>query len=759
MYRQILVDSSQTRLQRILWRTDPSASVNTFELTTITYGTSSASYLATRCLNHLAETYSSEFPVAAARIKRDFYMDDLLTGADTIHELKSIRNEIWNQTTDTFHFSCKLNPSESITKRTILSEAARLYDPLGFLGPITVVAKLLLQELWQSGVDWDESISQDIHACWLEFRSQLECLNQLQIPRWVEFISNTNCVQIHGFCGASQRAYGACVYVRAKIGPNKYHVKLLCSRSRVAPLKAVSLPRLELSAALLLARLIVKVSQSLNVMHSTSRRWAVVANRVGEIQRLTRIESWRHVGSAENSADILSRGLGPSQLAAAVMWWHGPAFLLADEDRWPINDFTRLKELPEERKIISTAATIDQCTVGELLNRCSNLNKACRILAYCLRFVKRNRSKESTLSVSASEVTYALSILCRVVQKQAFAAEIKALNEDHTVNSSSRLISLSPFLDETGLIRIGGRLRQSDLSFNTRHPILLPRDHRLTYLVIEHEHLRNKHAGTQATMASIRERFWPLLLQSTTRQIIQKCIICFRAKPRLSEAIMGALTSSRVTPFSHCGVDYAGPVILREGKRRNARNHKAYISIFVYFATKGVHIELVSDLTSDAFLAAFKRFISRRGRPVHMYSYNGTNFVGAQKQLKEFYKVYYNQQTRSDVEQFLSREGIVWSFIPPNASHFDGLWEAAVKSAKYYLERIVGAAHLTFEEMQTELSEIEVTLNSRPITPLSADPNDLAYLSPGHFLIGTTLSSFPQAEGPPLTLTMLKKIG
>lgn len=212
---------------------------------------------------------------------------------------------------------------------------------------------------------------------------------------------------------------------------------------------------------------------------------------------------------------------------------------------------------------------------------------------------------------------------------------------------------------------------------------------------------------------------------------------------------MGALPRERVTvsrPFTHCGVDYAGPVILREGKRRNARNHKAYISIFVCFATKAVHIELVSDLTSDTFLSAFRRFISRRGRPDCMYSDNGTTFVGANKQLRELHDFVSSEQIQTNVKHFLREQGTSWSFVPPNAPHFGGLWEAAVKSAKHHMSRVIGQAHLTFEEMSTVLCEIEAILNSRPLTPLSNDPNDLTYLSPGHFLVGTALNSIPSRD-------------
>ncbi|XP_018393051.1 PREDICTED: uncharacterized protein LOC108772093 [Cyphomyrmex costatus] len=212
---------------------------------------------------------------------------------------------------------------------------------------------------------------------------------------------------------------------------------------------------------------------------------------------------------------------------------------------------------------------------------------------------------------------------------------------------------------------------------------------------------------------------------------------------------MGSLPADRVNisrPFSHCGVDYAGPLSLREGKRRNARIHKSYVSLFVCFATKAVHLELVSDLTSKAFITAFKRFISRRGRPSHMYSDNGTTFVGAQRQIQELYDFYDRSQVQSEIECFLRDLEISWSFIPPNAPHFGGLWEAAVKSAKYHMARIVGKANLTFEEMQTTLCEIEAILNSRPITPLSTDPNDLAYLTPEHFLVGTALNDLPYSD-------------
>jgi len=220
------------------------------------------------------------------------------------------------------------------------------------------------------------------------------------------------------------------------------------------------------------------------------------------------------------------------------------------------------------------------------------------------------------------------------LQNSATASEYQAPVKNEIVNAFSNILALSPFLDEGGLMRVGGRLKNSNLAFNACQFSW----HILTQHIIE----RNLRAGLQATMAFVPQRFWPLSLRSTIHGIIQKCFTCFRTKSNQSEALMGSLSASRVNvsrPFSRCGVDYAGPLLLYEGKRRNAWSHITYVWLFVCFATKAVHLELLSDLTSEAFIAAFKRFISRRDRPAHMYSDNGTTFVSVHRQIQELYDI------------------------------------------------------------------------------------------------------------------------
>jgi len=209
---------------------------------------------------------------------------------------------------------------------------------------------------------------------------------------------------------------------------------------------------------------------------------------------------------------------------------------------WPKGEFTILdNDVPEAILITVAVATVENSVVEGLLRRHSNLNKICRILAYCLRFSKARKSNPFTSLVTCEESSFALNMMCKTVQKTDFPEEYRALSKGKTIKTTSNLLSLSPFIDTNGLMRVGGRLKNANLPFDTCHPILLPRSHTLTKLIILREHERNAHAGLQATMAAVRQRFWPLSLRSVTRKTLQNCVTCFKNKPIISEAIMGSL--------------------------------------------------------------------------------------------------------------------------------------------------------------------------------------------------------------------------
>ncbi|XP_076384293.1 uncharacterized protein LOC143262290 [Megalopta genalis] len=234
-----------------------------------------------------------------------------------------------------------------------------------------------------------------------------------------------------------------------------------------------------------------------------------------------------------------------------------------------------------------------------------------------------------------------------------------------------------------------------------------------------------------------------------TKNVIHKCIRCFRVKPKVPAYIMGDLPKNRVTrarPFQNVGVDYCGPFFIKEKRVRNRCKIKTYVAIFVCFVTKAVHLELTSDLTTESCLGAFKRFFARRGKATNIYSDNGTNFVGAKNEITEVQRFLSSNEHNSKINRFLSDQGINWHFSPPRSPHFGGLWEAAVKSFKGHLYKTIGNELFTFEQLNTYIIEVEAILNSRPLTPLSSDPNDLTALSPSHFLIGDSLMQLPEYD-------------
>lgn len=820
MYRQILINENQRDLQRIFWRESSEERLKEYRLNTLTYGTSPASFISTRCLHELAYQNSEKYPDASKIILRDFYVDDLITGDDSLDNIIKLKGEIievlgggcfqlrkwlsndprilfpqdnlagkdlvqyiisdspcvktlgllWNSEEDNFKVAFGVSKCRSVTKRSILSSIAQIFDPLGLVGPITLRGKILLQKLWSIKSDWDESVPTDIFTEWRAIEDQLVCLKELSIPRHISQVDAVS-IQIHGFCDASELAYGACLYLRTQNRQNLVKTHLICAKSKVAPLKRLTIPRLELSGALLLAKLSYKISKALNlnspifywcdstiVLHwlsADSNKWKIfVGNRVAEIQRLTERSQWQHICTKDNPADIISRGCLPKELISFPLWWNGPEWLSLDFEYWPSSEMlvTPDQETLEER--IEPRITLIATQDDHLFKKFSSLSKLVRVTAYARRFAENSLAKLKNIDkksgyLSSSELKIALDCLIKLAQRSYFGDDCTRLASGEPVSKNSKLSALKPFIDNLGIIRVGGRISNSLVSSDQKFPIILPDKHPLTKLIILHCHLKLFHAGPQLTLSHMRLTYWPLKAKGLVRKIIHDCITCFRVNPRTSNPMMGDLPTLRVVParpFLNCGIDYAGPFLIKDGKLRNKKLVKCYLGIFVCFSTKAVHLELVGDLTTESFLNALKRFVSRRGICSNIFSDNATNFRGADNELREIFKLLNNISKTENISRFLTDNNINWHFIPPSSPHMGGLWEAAVKSAKYHLKRIIGNITCTYEELYTIIVQIEAILNSRPLFPMSDDPSDLIPLTPSHFLIGEILTATPQVD-------------
>ena len=814
MYRQINLHPSDRKFQKILWREDDRQPIKVFTLNTITYGTSSASFLATRSLKQLADDEISTFPNASIALREDFYMDDLLTGARSIEDAKQIVNELihvtrkcgmnvrqwasneselisalsgesdnpylclnlgdktktlgvyWNPKADSFFYTVNQSSNDVLlTKRLMLSQIAQLFDPLGLLGPVIVQAKIMMQSLWLLKLDWDEAVPEKVQTVWREYRNQLTLLDKIDINR--KIVTNDYVtLQMHGFCDASGDAYGACIYIRSTDRNGIHSTQLVCSKSKVAPVKTLSIPRLELCAALLLSKLYTSVSHALRritiektifwsdstivlnyILNSPHTFETFEANRITVIQALTSSCEWRHVRTEHNPADLVSRGLFPKELIDNVVWMHGPLWLNDNEENWPISILRTNEELPGRRKPkLFANLTYKNDIASKLFEKLGSFTKLIHVVAYCQRFINSKTLKvESKGNLSINELKKAKLCVIKLLQREAFFNELKILETSGEIVGN--LMQLTPFLDSEGILRVGGRLSQSNLTYSQKHPILLPKNHRVTTLIIHEQHMKLFHAGTQATLGAIRNEYWIVNGRSAVKNIIRKCVICCRAKPRIPDYLMGNLPKNRTVferAFLHTGIDYCGPFYIKERKFRNRSKVKIYAAVFVCFATKAIHIEIVSDLTSEAFLACLKRFFARRGKSSDLYSDNATNFQGAQREISEICKFLKSQENNDKISRVLADENINWHFIPPRSPHFGGLWEAAVKAFKHHIVRVIGERILTYEEFTTVTIEIEGILNSRPLTPLSSDPNDLTVLTPGHFLIGDSITNMPE---------------
>ncbi|XP_062534520.1 uncharacterized protein LOC134203653 [Armigeres subalbatus] len=440
----------------------------------------------------------------------------------------------------------------------------------------------------------------------------------------------------------------------------------------------------------------------------------------------------------------------PEDIVHNALWWEGPGWLKEAPELWPGGIESDEEAGEEERRRTVVACTVSPTAeFNEMyIGKFGSYSDLIRRTAYWLRLMDLlktpavNRSANGLLTTV--ELQKAENVILRSVQKEVFADEIRALSREEFVSRRSPLRWFHPFICKEGLIRVGGRLNNSEESENTKHPVVLPARHLLTRMILRHFHERLLHAGPQLLLGTVRLRFWPLGGRNVAREVVHQCIKCFRTKPTTMQQFMGELPSPRVSvsrPFMKTGVDYFGPVYIRSAPRRAAV--KAYVSVFVCFCTKAIHLELVSDLSTDRFLQALQRFVSRRGRASDIYSDNGTNFVGARNKLTELQGLMKDRIHRERITTEMAKDGIQWHFNPPSAPHFGGLLEAAVRVTKNHLMKVIGENPVSAEDYSTLLTQVEACLNSRPLTPMSDDPNDLEPLTPAHFLIGSSLQALP----------------
>ncbi|XP_063878734.1 uncharacterized protein LOC135110395 [Scylla paramamosain] len=739
MYHQVKVNPEHRDMLRFLWweNGDLNNKIAEYRMTAHLFGATSSPSVANFALKKAADDYGCGFD-AAKFVRNNFYVDDGLKSVATMDEgvtliqqskelcykggfnlhkflsnnkavlaaispheradgIKSLdfsKNEDtlpiertlgveWCIESDTFQFRIKLK-DKPLTRRGILSTVSSIYDPLGLVSPLILTGKQILQELCKNAVDWDDEVPDYVKPKWIKWKDELHKLDQLKVPRCYkpDDFGEVEKVELHHFSDACQEGYGQCSYIRLISKTGQIHCALVMAKSRVTPLKTMTIPRLELAAAVVSVRIhkLLKGELEYNnveevfwtdskvvlgyIANEAKRFHVYVANRVETIRDHTSPNQWKFVETQYNPADHASRGMTADELCNSKIWWNGPEFLWQHSKMDSHSKYKVISENdPEVKKVVCHAVGTQQPTdILERLEYFSDWFKAKRAVAVCLKLLNSFRGKGDGTTkvkgntykpVNVAEVSEAENVIIKQLQAKAFQKEINVLKSSANHNSlikgdngkgtkvidkTSSLYNLDPFIDKNGIMRVGGRLRFSNLTDESKHPVILPKTSHITQLIICHHHKRTNHQGRGITLNEIRScGYWIVGGSSLVSRHISKCIICRKVRSTTQGQKMADLPIDRLEPsppFTYSAVDFFGPFYVKEGRKELKR----YGVLFTCMACRAVHIETANSMDTSSFLSAYRHFVGRRGPVRQLRCDQGTNFVGAKSEYEKCLK-------------------------------------------------------------------------------------------------------------------------
>ena len=845
MFHQVGVTEECRDLLRFLWWEDSDLSKDPaeFRMTVHLFGATSSPGCANYALKASANDNEAELGSAPANfIRKEFYVDDglksvasveeavtLIKGAkemcrrggfnlhkfvsnskdviepipvtdraegikniDLDHEALPMERALgvqWCVENDSFQFRITLK-DRPLTRRGILSTVSSIYDPLGLAAPLLLEGKKILQELCRGKTDWDDPVPESIRMMWQKWRKELHVLEQLSIPRCYKPANFGDIIsaELHHFSDASTQGYGQCSYLRLKNDQGQIHCSFVIGKARVTPLKPITVPRLELTAAVVSVKTSEQLQRELEheevrevfwtdskvvlgyIANETRRFHIFVANRVQQIQDCTSPNQWHYVDTKLNPADHASRGLSAQGLLESN-WITGPAFLWKEESQWHTPSSSEKQEMlqlsdddPEIKKSISLATNVEE-PFANLLSRLdyfSDFHRAKRAIALCRSYVQKLKERTShkspsntaktSNSITVEAMEQAESHIIKAVQASYFEEEIKVLTSTQkeenpkdrpsnserksSLKSCSPLFKLDPFVDCSGILRVGGRLKRASMPDNVKFPVVLPRKSHITDLVIKHCHDQVEHQGRGMTLSEVRSKgFWVIGGSAAVAKCISNCVTCRKLRGTVEEQKMADFPLDRsepAPPFTFSAVDYFGPWIVKEGRR----DVKRYGVLFTCMASRAVHLELSNSLDTASFINALRRFVCRRGPVRQLRSDQGSNFVGARRELKEALEEFDEDQIK---EELLKNncDWITFKMNVPSASSMGGIWERQIRTVRGVLAAILekNSTQLDHESLQTYLCECEAIINSRPLTVDNlSDPSSLEPLTPSHLL-------------------------
>jgi hypothetical protein len=830
MFHQFQVREEDRKFQRFLWRDgEDDREPDIYEFDCLVFGTTDAPFKSIQTTDDHVGSFEKEYPETVDSILENIFVDDVLEARGTVDdawkfitEAKAILAKgslhLYKFVSNSAELLQRLSPDErgsddiltltefnedeednatsalgvqyaprgdcfqfkgfevlvdekTPTKRTITSKMARLWDPMGYIGPFSVRAKLIARDCWLAGTDWDEKPPDDVIAKWDKWLSEVQHLKNISIPRNVDTHKEIHLRELHCLTDASMQAMCACVYLRTVYQNNEIEVRLLMAKTRVAPIKTQTLPRLELIGCVMGARLSEYVSREIKFDPKATIFWSdsktalqwinkeaaswkcFVAARVRQIQELTEAKQWNHVAGVLNSSDMGSRGFPIQDLYEKTFWFHGPEFLSRPEDEWPKNqvvDEELTVEAQEDRGklLIALAATKQEDSfLDELLGRTSKFWTMVHVVAYCRRswlMLKPKADRQVEVYITWKEEMEAITRICSMVQREAFPREWEILKNEECLKDQfklSKLVRLDAFYDKVDkVLRVGGRLKHAqDLTEEEKHPIVLPANHEFVVRLIVAFHAMFQHAPKKWTRAYLLDYFHILRADQAIDKALKKCAPCRRHNAKPLEQKMADLPEERLKLgklWNDVGMDLAGPIEYLDDQKTKT---KSWIVVYTCLTSRGVVLDFIPDMTTESIIQSVWRLIARRGAPKQIISDCAANFVKASKEMKALW----DHVDWEKIQETRESGRIEWKFISPKAPWQGGIWESVVKMLKQSLRRTI-SGHILFKmELVTVIFEIEAQINSRPLTAVTTDYGELEGLTPAMMLFGYNPKPYP----------------
>lgn len=676
----------------------------------------------------------------------------------------------WNMNLDTFTFQIS-SEEKPLTRRGVLSVINSIYDPLGFAAPVTIEGKLILRQLTVGSTGWDEPLIDIEGQKWQTWKRMLSDLQDVSIPRqYVPCSLQGNIrIKLHVFCDASEKAIAAVAYIHVIYDENKHYVGFVIGKTKVAPPHGHTIPRLELCSALLAVEIYQLANEHLNIefdsvkfysdsrvvlgyiTNQTRRFFIYVSNRVEQILKHSTPEQWNYVPTGLNPADIGTRGIAANKLQSSA-WIQGPIDFLMRQSLEPDDASNLITCKSDVNTYLSEVEPVPEATSGQsIVDRFERFSQWSRlVLAFgILKTRARQRRKKTSYNQSVT-FSEAENFIISVVQHSVYSEEIRCISSAQALQRGSAIQALGPVLDEQGILRVGGRLNKLKLNNFEKNPAIIPGSHHIATLLVRHHHDLLKHQGRHLTEGAVRSAgLWITGGKRLVSSVIYKCITCKKLRGKIAAQKMADLPADRLEPappFTNVGVDVFGPwqVITRK-TRGGSASSKRWGVLFTCLVTRAIHIEVVDSLSSSAFINAVRRFTSIRGKVKIFRSDRGTNFIGATDDLK-IDTISVEEDT---LKKFLYDSGTKWIFNPPHSSHFGGAWERMIGLVRRILDAMLmepSNRNVTHDVLCTLMAEVTTIINSRPLTPVSADPDNPFVLTPNVLLTQKHSSDFDCPE-------------